>query len=234
MVIVLIDASEPLTEQDQRVITMVIEAGAALVIAMNKGDLVDEDRRYLLDREIDLDLAQVQWAQRVNISAKTGRAVQKLVPALEKRTRIVGRPHSDGRPDTFFTRTWLLPRRRRCVAANSPRSCSPRRRRRARRPSCCSPRASSRPGIAGSSSASYARRSVSTAARSASMCACGRSAEWSAGDVLNARRCSAAHYPKNRESDTNLVATSTHGERSHSLTNQTVRLGSVIGCPSPT
>ncbi|PQD97730.1 ribosome biogenesis GTPase Der [Mycobacterium sp. EPG1] len=81
--IVLVDASQPLTEQDQRVLSMVIEAGRALVLAFNKWDLVDEDRRYLLDREIDLQLAQIQWAPRVNISAKTGRAVQKLVPALE-------------------------------------------------------------------------------------------------------------------------------------------------------
>jgi GTP-binding protein len=83
VVVVLIDASQPLTEQDQRVLTMVIEAGRALVLAFNKWDLVDEDRRDLLDREIDRELAQLQWAQRVNISAKTGRAVQKLVPAME-------------------------------------------------------------------------------------------------------------------------------------------------------
>jgi GTPase len=83
VVIVLIDASTPLTEQDQRVLSMVIDAGRALVLAFNKWDVVDEDRRYLLEREIDRELAQVRWAQRVNISAKTGRAVQKLVPALE-------------------------------------------------------------------------------------------------------------------------------------------------------
>ncbi|WP_077089508.1 ribosome biogenesis GTPase Der [Mycobacterium rhizamassiliense] len=83
VVVVLIDASQPLTEQDQRVLTMVIEAGRALVLAFNKWDLVDEDRRDLLDREIDRELAQLPWAQRVNISAKTGRAVQKLVPAME-------------------------------------------------------------------------------------------------------------------------------------------------------
>ncbi|MBY0441200.1 MAG: ribosome biogenesis GTPase Der [Mycobacteriaceae bacterium] len=83
VVIVLIDASQPLTEQDQRVLTMVIEAGRALVLAFNKWDLVDEDRRYLLEREIDRELGQVQWAPRVNISAMTGRAVSKLVPALE-------------------------------------------------------------------------------------------------------------------------------------------------------
>ncbi len=83
VVVVLIDASQPLTEQDLRVLSMVIEAGRALVLAYNKWDLVDEDRRDLLDREIDLELVQLRWAQRVNISAKTGRAVQKLVPAME-------------------------------------------------------------------------------------------------------------------------------------------------------
>ncbi|PJE14390.1 MAG: ribosome biogenesis GTPase Der [Mycobacterium sp.] len=83
VVVVLIDASQPLTEQDLRVLSMVIEAGRALVLAYNKWDLVDEDRRDLLDREIDRELVQVRWAQRVNISAKTGRAVQKLVPAME-------------------------------------------------------------------------------------------------------------------------------------------------------
>ncbi|CAN5810376.1 ribosome biogenesis GTPase Der [soil metagenome] len=83
VVVVLIDGSVPLTEQDQRVLTMVIEAGRALVLAFNKWDLVDEDRRLQLDKEIDRELTRVQWASRVNISAKTGRAVQKLVPALE-------------------------------------------------------------------------------------------------------------------------------------------------------
>ncbi len=72
VVIVLIDASQPLTEQDLRVLSMVIEAGRALVLAFNKWDLVDEDRRYLLEREIDRELVQVQWAQRVNISAHDG------------------------------------------------------------------------------------------------------------------------------------------------------------------
>ena len=102
VVIVLIDASQPLTEQDQRVLSMVIEAGRALVLAFNKWDLVDEDRRYLLEREIERELAQVQWAQRVNISAMTGRAVQKLVPALEKALESWDTRISTGRLNTFF------------------------------------------------------------------------------------------------------------------------------------
>lgn len=102
VVIVLVDASQPLTEQDQRILSMVIEAGRAVVLAFNKWDLVDEDRRYLLDREIDLDLAQLPWAPRVNISAKTGRAVQKLGPVLERALESWDTRISTGRLNTFL------------------------------------------------------------------------------------------------------------------------------------
>ncbi|MFC4007438.1 ribosome biogenesis GTPase Der [Nonomuraea purpurea] len=82
--IVLIDASEPLTEQDLRIIGLVIESGRAMVVAFNKWDLLDEDRRYYLEKEIDRQLVRTPWALRVNISAMTGRHVDRLVPALEK------------------------------------------------------------------------------------------------------------------------------------------------------
>jgi GTP-binding protein len=111
VVVVLIDASEPLAEQDQRILSMVIEAGRALVLAFNKWDLVDEDRRFLLDREIDLQLGQVQWAPRVNISAMTGRAVQKLVPAME--TALAS---WDSRISTGQLNNWL----KEVVAATPP------------------------------------------------------------------------------------------------------------------
>jgi GTP-binding protein len=82
--VVLLDAGEPISEQDQRVISAVVEAGRALVIAFNKWDVVDEDRRIRLDREVDRELRRVPWAARVNISALTGRSVQRLAPALEE------------------------------------------------------------------------------------------------------------------------------------------------------
>jgi GTP-binding protein len=80
--IVLLDASEPLSEQDLRVLTMVVEAGRACVLAFNKWDLVDEDRRHQLEKELDRGLVRVPWAQKVNISALTGRSVRKVAPAL--------------------------------------------------------------------------------------------------------------------------------------------------------
>ena len=82
--LVLIDAGEPISEQDQRVITMVEEAGRALVLVFNKWDLVDEDRRYAMRRELERDLVRVPWAERVNVSALTGRAVAKMAPAMRR------------------------------------------------------------------------------------------------------------------------------------------------------
>lgn len=81
--VVLVDASEPVTEQDIRVIQQAIDAGRALVVAFNKWDTLDEERRHYLEREIERDLVQITWAPRVNISALTGRHLEKLVPALE-------------------------------------------------------------------------------------------------------------------------------------------------------
>jgi len=81
--VVLVDASEVLSEQDTRIITMVVESGRALVIAYNKWDLLDDERRFYLEREIERDLVQVPWAPRVNISARTGRHMDRLVPALD-------------------------------------------------------------------------------------------------------------------------------------------------------
>jgi GTPase len=81
--VVLLDVTEPISIQDLKIIDLVLESGRALVLAYNKWDLLDDDRRVMLEREIDRDLSHVTWAPRVNISAKTGRHMEKLVPALE-------------------------------------------------------------------------------------------------------------------------------------------------------
>ncbi|MEU9237956.1 ribosome biogenesis GTPase Der [Streptomyces shenzhenensis] len=81
--VILIDASESISVQDQRIVTMAVEAGRAVVLAFNKWDTLDEERRYYLEREIETELGQVVWAPRVNVSARTGRHMEKLVPAIE-------------------------------------------------------------------------------------------------------------------------------------------------------
>lgn len=81
--VVLLDASEPVTEQDVRIIQQVIDAGRALVLVNNKWDLVDEDRRAALAREAERDLAHVAWAPRINLAARTGWHTNRLTRALD-------------------------------------------------------------------------------------------------------------------------------------------------------
>jgi GTP-binding protein len=100
--LVLLDASEPISEQDQRVLTMVEEAGRALVIVFNKWDLVDEDRRIAMKRELERDLVRVRWAERINISALTGRATSRIAPAM--RTALAS---WDQRIPTGRLNSWL-------------------------------------------------------------------------------------------------------------------------------
>lgn len=82
--LVLMDTSEPLSEQDQRIVSMVVESGRAVVLVFNKWDLMDDDQRRIIERQYDIDLQQIAWAPRVNISAKTGRSVQRLIPNIER------------------------------------------------------------------------------------------------------------------------------------------------------
>lgn len=100
--VVLFDASEPLSEQDVRIVSMAEESGRGIVLALNKWDLVDEDRRYQLDREYERDLAHVAWAPRVNISAATGRHVDKLAVALDTAIEGWSQRVSTGRLNQFL------------------------------------------------------------------------------------------------------------------------------------
>jgi len=82
--VLVIDGGQSISEQDVRILQTVREAGRALVVAFNKWDLVDEERRHYLEREVERELVQVQWAPRINVTARTGWHVDRLVPALDK------------------------------------------------------------------------------------------------------------------------------------------------------
>ena len=107
----MIDSSEPVSEQDQRVLSMILDAGKALVLVFNKWDLMTEDRRWELERDIEQQLAHIPWVRRVNISAKTGRALQKLEPYMEEALE-----NWDKRITTAQLNTWL----RATMAQNPP------------------------------------------------------------------------------------------------------------------
>ncbi|WP_374977719.1 ribosome biogenesis GTPase Der [Microbacterium trichothecenolyticum] len=107
--IVVIDVTQPISVQDLNIIDLVLESGRALVIAYNKWDRLNDDdmdgqdRRRYLEREIEQDLAHVQWAPRVNISARTGRHLDKLVPALETALESWDQRIPTGKFNAFLT-----------------------------------------------------------------------------------------------------------------------------------
>ena len=83
LALILFDASEPLTEQDIRVVQQAVDAGRAVVIINNKWDLVDEERQAQLRSELERELVQVSWAPRINVSAKTTWHINRLTRAME-------------------------------------------------------------------------------------------------------------------------------------------------------
>ncbi|GAA1819543.1 ribosome biogenesis GTPase Der [Nesterenkonia flava] len=100
--VVLLAVDEPVSEQDVRIIQMAVDSGRALVLAYNKWDLLDEERRYYLEREIERDLGHVAWAPRVNVSAKTGWHKDKLAPALTTSLTNWEQRISTGRLNAFL------------------------------------------------------------------------------------------------------------------------------------
>ena len=90
----LVDASEPLGEQDQRLAALLRDAGCGVIMVCNKWDLLDEERRHDFERELDRLLSFARFAPRVNVSATTGRGVLRIPPLLrevwEQYTRRIG------------------------------------------------------------------------------------------------------------------------------------------------
>ena len=107
--VVVLDVSQSISVQDLNIIDLVLESGRALVLAFNKWDRLNDDdmenadRRRYLEREIEQDLAHVAWAPRVNISARTGRHLDKLVPALETALASWDQRISTGKFNAFLT-----------------------------------------------------------------------------------------------------------------------------------
>lgn len=84
VVILLIDGQEGLVEQDMHLLGSVIEAGRALVVAINKWDGLDEDQKNTIKRELDRRLRFAQFADLHFISALHGTGVGHLYKSIEK------------------------------------------------------------------------------------------------------------------------------------------------------
>ena len=81
--ILMIDAVDGVTHQDQRIASEIIDAGAGLVVLLNKWDAIDEDQREWTERSLPERFSFIGWAPVLRVSAKTGARVGRLADALE-------------------------------------------------------------------------------------------------------------------------------------------------------
>ncbi|MEM1281419.1 MAG: ribosome biogenesis GTPase Der [Cyanobacteria bacterium P01_H01_bin.152] len=95
VVLLVIDAVDGVTEQDQKLAGRVEEDGRACVVVVNKWDAVDKDSHtiYEYDRTIGNKLYFMEWAKRIYTSALTGQRVPKILDlvdqaVLEHRRRV--------------------------------------------------------------------------------------------------------------------------------------------------
>lgn len=87
VVLLLLDATQGVTDQDAHIAGYVLESGRAVVIAVNKWDAVDDYQRQLLERSIESRLSFLKFASLHFISAKKGKVLVLCGRLLPKRTR---------------------------------------------------------------------------------------------------------------------------------------------------
>lgn len=83
--LLVVDSGVGMTEQDQKVANLAIERGCALVILLNKWDLLDDD--YKREKALDTvarRMTLAPWAPMLRISALTGRSVEKIWKLIEE------------------------------------------------------------------------------------------------------------------------------------------------------
>jgi GTP-binding protein len=81
--ILMVDATEGVTHQDQRIASEIVEAGAGLVVILNKWDAIDEEQREATERSLPDRFSFIGWAPVLRVSALTGSRVGRLGSALE-------------------------------------------------------------------------------------------------------------------------------------------------------
>lgn len=82
LALILFDASQPVSDQDLKVMSTAVDAGRAIVLVFNKWDAMDDFDKQRLERLWTTEFDRVTWAQRVNLSAKTGWHTNRLASAM--------------------------------------------------------------------------------------------------------------------------------------------------------
>ena len=81
--LLVIDATEGITRQDQRLAERVDAAGNPVVVVLNKWELLDADQRATVIEDLEDRLGFLAYAPVLKVSARTGLGVHKLYPALQ-------------------------------------------------------------------------------------------------------------------------------------------------------
>jgi len=86
VVLLVIDALDGVTEQDQKLAGRIEEDGRACIIVVNKWDAVEKDSHtiYDFDHQISARLNFLDWAKRIFVSAKTGQRVPKILELVDQ------------------------------------------------------------------------------------------------------------------------------------------------------
>lgn len=80
--ILMVDATEGVTHQDQRIAREIMEAGVGLVVALNKWDALDEEQREITERSLPDRFSFIGWAPVLRMAARTGARTHRLGPAI--------------------------------------------------------------------------------------------------------------------------------------------------------
>lgn len=80
--LLMVDATEGVTHQDQRIASELVDSGAAVVILLNKWDAAGEEERELTERSLPDRFGFMGWAPVLRVSAKTGAGLKRLAPVL--------------------------------------------------------------------------------------------------------------------------------------------------------
>jgi len=81
--VLMVDATEGVTHQDQRIASEIVDAGVGIVVVLNKWDAIDEEQREITERSLPDRFSFIGWAPVLRMSARTGARVGRLGAALD-------------------------------------------------------------------------------------------------------------------------------------------------------
>jgi len=84
VVVLLLDAEQGIAEQDAHIAAYILEAGRALVVAVNKWDVPDASARAAIKRDLELRLRFLDFAELLTISARDGKGIGPLLSGIDR------------------------------------------------------------------------------------------------------------------------------------------------------